>query len=247
MADLSATRRGVLFRMSDEYFTDGAQSQQPAPDASAPPAGPRPKSAAARTRGCLLEIVETVLLTVIIFFVVQHFVAQPYKIYMVSMERTLQPEQMVLVDKLSPVFTDYRRGDVIVFNPPANVEGAPATDPYIKRVIGLAGDLVEIRDGSAWVNGVRLVEPYVYDGQPTVPLNGTSSWRVPAGDLFVMGDHRAASSDSRYFGPISKSTVIGRAWIRYWPMADLGWVPQAQYQGIPDPSPAQKTSPAPSN
>ncbi|HEX7490924.1 MAG TPA: signal peptidase I [Candidatus Limnocylindrales bacterium] len=227
--------------------TQDEQGPQPEDDAREPQAAPPQKSAAARTRGCLLEIVETVLLTVIIFFVVQHFVAQPYKIYMVSMERTLQPEQMVLVDKLSPVFTDYRRGDVIVFNPPANVEGGPASDPYIKRVIGLAGDLVEIHDGAVWVNGVRLVEPYVYDGQPTVPLNGISSWLVPAGDLFVMGDHRAASSDSRYFGPIAKSAVIGRAWIRYWPMADFGWVPQAQYQGIPDPSPGQKVSPAPSN
>jgi signal peptidase I len=70
-------------------------------------------------RGCLIEIVETVLLTVIIFFVVQHFVAQPYEIIGISMENTLYDGQMVLVDKISPVITDYRRGDVIVFSPPA--------------------------------------------------------------------------------------------------------------------------------
>jgi signal peptidase I len=232
--------------MSDEVQTEDAQSFQPAPETPAQPAPPRKKTAASRTRGCLIEIVETVLLTVIIFFVVQHFVAQPYRIYQVSMERTLEPEQMVLVDKLSPVFNDYRRGDVIVFNPPKGYEDQ-GSDPFIKRVIGVAGDLVEVHDGAVWVNGVKLAEPYTYDGAPTVPRTDVSSWRVPAGDLFVMGDHRDASEDSRVFGPIAKSTVIGRAWIRYWPLADFGWVQQAQYQGVPDPSPAQDVSPAPSN
>jgi signal peptidase I len=238
--------------MSDEVPYEDAANAQSAQDTSAQPTGPRPKSAIVRTRGCLIEIIETVALTIIIFLVVQHFVAQPYKIYQVSMEHTLEPDQMVLVDKLSPVFSDYRRGDVIVFNPPSGYADQ-GSDPFIKRVIGVAGDLVEVRSGAVWVNGVKLVEPYVYDGAPTTPRTEVSSWRVPAGDLFVMGDHRDASEDSRVFGPIAKSSVIGRAWLRYWPTADLGWVAQAQYQGIPDPSPApnaspvQAVSPAPSN
>ena len=143
-----------------------------------------------RWRGCLLEIVETILLTVVIFFVVQHFVAQPYQILQVSMEHTLEPGQYVLVDKLSPIFSDYKRGDVIVFQPPAGYSEDGQNIPFIKRVIGVAGDLVEIHDNSVYVNGVKLDEPYVYEGQPTVPLTGQSSWRVPAGDLFVLGDHR---------------------------------------------------------
>jgi signal peptidase I len=186
-----------------------------------------------RWRGCLLEIVETILLTVVIFFVVQHFVAQPYQILQVSMEHTLDPGQYVLVDKISPVFSDYKRGDVIVFQPPAGYSEDGQDIPFIKRVIGVAGDLVEIHDNSVYVNGVKLDEAYVYEGQPTVPLNGQSSWRVPAGDLFVLGDHREESQDSRVFGPIPKSSVIGRAWLRYWPLSNFGWIESAQYQDVP--------------
>ena len=207
---------------------------------------PSQNSVARRTRGCLIEIVETVLLTVIIFFVVQHFIAQPYRIYQDSMERTLEPNQMVLVDKISPVFSDYKRGDVIVFQPPKGFEDKD-NDPFIKRVIGLGGDLVEVHDGAVWVNGVKLSEPYVYDLQPTVARTEVSSWRIPDGDLFVMGDHRDASEDSRVFGPIAKSTVIGRAWIRYWPMSSLSWVSPATYPNVPPASPAISPKPSPSN
>jgi signal peptidase I len=214
-----------------------------------------------RWRGCLLEVVETVLLTVVIFFLVQHFVAQPYQILQVSMEHTLEPDQMVLVDKLSPVFSDYKRGDVIVFQPPAGYSEDGQDIPFIKRVVGVGGDLVEIHNDAVYVNGVKLDEPYVYDGQPTTPLTGTDpqvvaahvcAWsvaeltcRVPSGELFVLGDHREQSTDSRIFGPIQKSSVIGRAWLRYWPLSAFSWVGSATYQGIPDVAPAPSTKPTP--
>lgn len=203
-----------------------------------------------RWRGCLLEIAETVILTVVIFFLVQHFVAQPYQIMQVSMENTLQPGQYVLVDKVSPIFSDYRRGDVIVFEPPSGYSEDGQDIPFIKRVIGIGGDLVEIHDDAVWVNGVKLAEPYIFDGQPTTPLTTQSSWRVPQGDLFVLGDHREASQDSRVFGPIAKTTVIGRAWLRYWPFGNFGFVGSANYTGVPDPAPSPVSpalpSPAPS-
>jgi signal peptidase I len=196
-----------------------------------------------RWRGCLLEIIETVLLTIIIFFVVQYFVAQPYRIYQVSMQDTLEPDQMVLVDKLSPIFQGYRRGDVIVFQPPKGFE-AEGSDPFIKRVVGVPGDLVEIRDDAVYVNGVRLVEPYVHDGEATTPRTEKTSWGIPEGRLFVLGDHRQASEDSRVFGPIERSSVIGRAWLRYWPLSTLSWVEQAQYPDVPDASDAPSIQPA---
>jgi signal peptidase I len=191
-------------------------------------------------RGCLLEIVETIILTLVIFFVVQNFVAQPYQILQVSMEPTLYPGQYVLVDKLSPHFSDYRRGDVIVFEPPDGFQENGENVPFIKRVLGVAGDTVEVKDGAVWVNGARLDEPYVYPGQTTDAITPDSVWHVPSGDLFVMGDHRQESQDSRVFGPIDKSTVIGRAWLRYWG-GPFGWVSPATYGNIPSPAP----SPAP--
>ena len=196
-----------------------------------------------RWRGCLLEIVETIILTLVIYFVVQTFVAQPYQIFQNSMENTLDPGQYVLVDKLSPHFSDYKRGDVIVFEPPAGAEEGDNV-PFIKRVIGVGGDTVEVKNGAVWVNGAKLTEPYVYEGQPTDEITGQSVWQVPDGYLFVMGDHRQASQDSRVFGPIAKSSVIGRAWLRYWG-GPFGLVNSATYDNVPNAPPSASLSPSP--
>ena len=158
--------------------------------------------------GCLFEVLETLVLTVVIFFGIQAFIAQPYKVQQQSMENTLLPDQYVLVDKLSPRWDAYSYGDIIVFKPPA--AWAQASDvPYIKRVIGLPGDTVELRDGFVYVNDVKLNEPYIFTGddgiqQQSFPAaGGASQWVIPAGELFVMGDHREDSADSRNFGPIA--------------------------------------------
>jgi signal peptidase I len=176
--------------------------------------------------GCLFEIVETLVLTVVIFLGLQTFVAQPYKVDGSSMERTLMQDQYVLVDKLSPRWAPYARGEIVVFDPPPGLEAGPNPSPFIKRVIGLPGDRIELRDGAVFVNGTRLDEPYAYAHggvtQPTAARAGVSQWLVPSGQLFVMGDHREVSEDSRVFGPIDTSRVIGRAWLRYWPISSFG-------------------------
>jgi len=176
--------------------------------------------------GCLFEIVETIVLTILIFWVIQTFVAQPYKVQQGSMERTLEEGQYVLVDKLTPRWAVYAGGDIIVFEPPENWLSQDRV-PFIKRVIGVAGDTVELIDGRVLVNGLPLDEPYVYtvDGaiQDTEPTpGGQTRWVVGDGQLFVMGDHRGNSSDSRTFGPIEVAHVTGRAWLRYWPLESFG-------------------------
>ncbi|MHB8960901.1 MAG: signal peptidase I [Candidatus Limnocylindrales bacterium] len=189
--------------------------------------------------GCLVEVVETLVLTLVIFFVIQNFVAQPYQVQQNSMERTLEPGQYVLVDKLTPRWDPYKRGDVVVFTPPPAY--TPDPTPFIKRVIGLPGDTVEIKDdGKVYVNGVALDEPYTHKNdagvnEPTLPLTNQSSWVVPTGELFVMGDHRVASADSRVFGPIQESSVIGRAFLRYWPISTIGILQTPSYPGVPAP------------
>jgi len=191
--------------------------------------------------GCLFEIVETLVLTLIIFLVIQTFIAQPYRVEQQSMERTLEPEQYVLVDKLTPRFDAYKHGDIVVFNPPEDWI-QPQNTPFIKRVIGVGGDKLEIKeDGFVYVNGIKLDEPYIYeeDGepQPTSNSTDTNSWTIPEGELFVMGDHRGSSSDSRTFGTIRTSDVIGRAWLRYWPFDTFGILQTPTYPELQTTSP----------
>jgi signal peptidase I len=196
--------------------------------------------------GCLFEVVETLVLTIVIFLGIQTFVAQPYKVQQGSMETTLLPDQYVLVDKLTPRWAPYTRGDIVVFDPPETWSSG-GNVPFIKRVIGLPGDTVELRNGKVYVNDIELEEPYIFEEggvpQTTDPqAGGPTDWLVPEGELLVMGDHRQDSADSRSFGPIEVGHVIGRAWLRYWPFDTFGILPTPAHPelssgGIPGPSP----------
>ncbi len=188
------------------------------------------------------DILQTFVLTIVFFFAVQTFVGQPYQVEMHSMQGTLEPGQYVFVDKLTPRFDAYHRGDIVVFSAPA-AAGRQEGTPFIKRVIGVPGDTVEIHDGQVWINAAALDEPYVFAvaGVPqTTETGDTSQWVIPDGALFLMGDHRWESVDSRYFGPVPISSVVGRAWLRYWPidtLSTLGGTAQAAVTPEPTPAP----------
>jgi signal peptidase I len=156
------------------------------------------------------------------------------------MEHTLEPDQYVLVDKLTPRVDPYKHGDIVVFNPPDSWVASNG-QPYIKRVIGVGGDKIEIHDGSVFVNGTKLVEPYVFQEngqpQPTETFGGVDSWVVPTGQLFLMGDHRGNSADSREGGPVDLSQVIGRAWLRYWPVDTFEILPTPTHPELATPAP----------
>ena len=192
--------------------------------------------------GCLFEIVETLVLTLIIFLVIQTFVAQPYKVQQQSMEHTLEPDQYVLVDKLTPRLGPYSRGDIVVFNPPDDWAQEDGT-PFIKRVIGLPGDTVDIRDGSVFINDTKIKEAYLFAAKPGDPTQPTlvpgdeHRWVIPAGELFLMGDHRTNSADSRAFGPVTVDHIIGRAWLRYWPINVFGILQTPTYPELAPASP----------
>ena len=183
----------------------------------------------------LLEVVETLVLTLVTFFVIQSFVAQPFQVRQTSMEHTLEPDEYVLVDKLTPRFDAFHRGDIVVLQPPEGW-GDEAGTPFIKRVIGLPGERVELKgDGHVYVNGASLDEnTYTFadvDGanQPTTPLSDQSSWTLGPDELFVLGDHREVSDDSRAFGPVKEASIVGRAFLRYWPAATFGVLSRPAY------------------
>lgn len=172
-----------------------------------------------RTRlfGLVRTLAETLVGTLVILVLLQTFVGRTYAVDQTSMEPTLEPEQRLLVDRLTPRFDPYKPGDIVVFDAPALVDQEA---PLIKRVIAIDGSVVEIADGRVYVDGTALDEPYTFGDDRTQAAPGQTRWVVRPGQLFVLGDHRAVSLDSRLFGPIEVSSVIGRAWLRFLPLED---------------------------
>ena len=153
----------------------------------------------------------------LVAFLIKTFLLQAFYIPSLSMAPTLQINDRVLVNKLSYDLHEVNRGDLVVFESPPN-EGSETKD-LIKRVIGLPGETVESRDGQILINGQVLEEPYLDRGVTTGALDKVT---VPPDHLWVMGDNRANSRDSRFFGPIPESLVIGRAFVRVWPITEIG-------------------------
>ncbi len=208
------------------------------PQMPMPPTDQPPPQGRSRGLSWLIEIAVTVLLAVGLYFVIQTFIVQTYRVEGQSMDRTLHDGQHLLIDKLTPRFDSYSRGDIVVLHPPDQKE---SSTPYIKRVIGLAGDHVEIKDGGVWINGVRLDEPYLPARATTEPEDDAyTSITVGPDQVFVMGDNRLHSVDSRQFGPVKVSEIIGRAWLRFWPLSTIGIMQTPTYPDMPPTS-----SPAP--
>ncbi len=165
----------------------------------------------------VLTLAETLVSTLVIFLLLQTFVGVTYAVEQTSMVPTLEPAQRLIVDRLTPRFDPYKPGDIIVFDARALPD---LKAPLIKRVIAIEGSVVELAEGRVFVDGVALDEPYIFGDEPTYPSTEATRWVVPPGHLFVLGDHRAVSVDSRTFGPIEASAVIGRAWLRFLPLED---------------------------
>lgn len=170
----------------------------------------------------LLSILGTIALFVVISWGLRTFVLQPYEIPSGSMEETIQVGDMLFSEKISYYVGEPSYGDIVTFADPE----IPSRT-LIKRVIATGGQTVDLQDGHVVVDGKTLVEPYT-DGKPSYPLTpayGTSlvyPYTVPEGYLWVMGDNRTNSQDSRYFGAVDSKSVTGKAFFVYWPLDHLG-------------------------
>ena len=187
---------------------------------SQPPESPiMPAPAPLRRRGLLggltRDFFGTIVPSVVIALLIHAFLAQATRVYGQSMEPNLHTNERLVVEKLSYRFHGPRRGDVVVLHDPSG-----GTELIIKRVIGLPGERVMIGDGRVYIDGVALDEPYLQ--QPT--QGGGRTWLVPPFELFVMGDNRVASRDSRSFGAVPLEQILGRAVFRYWPLEQIGLV-----------------------
>jgi signal peptidase I len=153
----------------------------------------------------------------LVAFVVKTFLIQAFFIPSGSMLPTLHEDDRVLVNKLSYDLHDVHRGDLVVFERPEN-EAAGQIKDLIKQVVGLPGERIESRDGAVYIDGDLLEEPYLADGAETTGLEPQT---VPEGHVFVMGDNRGDSMDSRVFHAIDEDLIVGRAFVRVWPLPDL--------------------------
>ena len=197
-----------------------------------------------KSSGGVVDTIKTVVYAVLIALVVRTVAVEPFNIPSGSMVPTLLIGDYLFVSKFSYGYSRYslplglplfsgriffhspERGDVTVFKLPTD----NSTD-YIKRVIGLPGEVISLQDGSVSINGRLLPEPFLptdlrTDTYPGPSNNGFAlhhAYRIPAGDVFVMGDNRPESCDSRYWGPIRESTIVGEVDLRIWPLSRIGF------------------------
>jgi signal peptidase I len=160
----------------------------------------------------LREMLETFLLAIVLFLVVNTITSR-YEVQSLSMEPTLHEGEYLIVSKISYWFRQPHRGDIVVLDPPLS----QSEIPYIKRVVGLPGEQVEVRDGRVWINGTALNEPYI-----SGPLAYNGKWTMGEGEYFVLGDNRNNSSDSHAWGVLPQENILGNAVFRYWPLEKWG-------------------------
>jgi signal peptidase I len=188
-----------------------------------PPPNPNP------TRW-IKEAAIVVVVAVLVAVLLRAFVVQTFFIPSGSMEPTLQIGDRILVNKLSYHLHGVDRGDIVVFSrPPAENCGGPEVNDLVKRVIGLPGDVVSLQNGYVYIDGKRLDESWLPASEQGITVAGPAGnnsnlehpYRVPTNNYFVMGDNRTDSCDSRYWGPINRSLIVGKVELRVWPISSL--------------------------
>jgi signal peptidase I len=162
------------------------------------------------------EIAVTAVFAVLLFFAT-HTVVQGREVHGPSMQPTYHEGQRLFITRY--LFHGPHRGDVVVFDPPVH-----SADQYIKRIVGMPGDQISVRGGRVRVNGELLDEPYLH-GMKTACAGRWCEVTLGADQYFVMGDNRTNSSDSRYWGPVTRDSLAGKAWLLYYPFSEAGLAP----------------------
>lgn len=179
-----------------------------------------------------LDLIETMAISFSIFLVIYLFFLQPHQVNGQSMVPNFQSGEHVLTDKVTYKVREPMRGEIIVFHAPPDANCPEGTGcDFIKRILAVPGDTVEVKDNAIWVNGDKLPEPYIPADFQTMPGNATKGKSVYLGpdEYFAVGDNRPYSSDSRAWGAITKADIIGRVFFRYWPVSAISPVVKSDY------------------
>lgn len=179
-----------------------------------------------------LEIVKMSLISLIIVLPVRYFLIQPFYVKGASMEPNFYDHEYLIIDEITYRFRSPKRGDIVVFKYPKD-----PSQYFIKRVVGLPGETIFIEDGQVYLKNIHnnefelLAENYLSPGMEThLPLNGYSHVFLGDDGYFLLGDNRDQSLDSRVFGPVKKDLIIGRTWLRGWPLTRLTFFGQIEYE-----------------
>ena len=180
----------------------------------------------------LLEFIQSIVLALSVFVLFYLFVAQPNEVKGSSMYPNFENGEYLLTEKISYQFGEPKRGDVVIFKAPASEPCAADECEYIKRVIGIPGDKVMVKEGDVYVNGEMLDQSFlpekVYTSQGEYMEEGVEKV-VPEGQYLCFGDNRPNSRDGREFGPIDRDLIIGKAFVKYWPLSSIGLIPKVNF------------------
>jgi signal peptidase I len=188
-----------------------------------PPQGPfkAPEPNVPQVENPWVEGIKTIALAAVLAVGIRQFVAEARFIPSDSMVPTLVKDDRLIIDKLSYRFGQPQRGDIVVFNPTATLEEQKFKDAFIKRVVGLPGEQIEVKEGKVFVNGQAITENYTAE----IPNYTWGPKVVPENSYVVFGDNRNNSYDSHYWDFVPKEKLVGRAIVRFWPPARVGGIP----------------------
>lgn len=180
----------------------------------------------------LLEFIQSIVLALSVFMVVYLFVAQPNEVKGNSMYPNFKDKEYLLTEKMTYQFGTPKRGDVVIFKAPVSEPCAVDECEYIKRVVGVPGDRVMVKEGRVYLNGEELDQSFLPAGMYTSAGEYSQEgveMTVPEGQYLCFGDNRPNSRDGREFGPVEKKLIIGKAFLKYWPLSAVSFIPKVNF------------------
>jgi len=182
--------------------------------------------------GFILDFIQSIVLALAVFVLLYLFVAQPNEVKGSSMLPNFVDKEFLLTEKISYYLGEPQRGDVVIFKAPSTEPCAADECEYIKRIIGVPGDRVMVKEGQVYLNGKLLDQTFLPSGVVTVEGEYAKEGEeeiVPSGEYLCFGDNREHSRDGREFGPIKKELIVGKAFFKYWPVSSMGLVPKVSF------------------
>ena len=182
--------------------------------------------------GFILDFIQSIVLALAVFVLLYLFVAQPNEVKGSSMLPNFVDKEFLLTEKISYYLGEPQRGDVVIFKAPSSEPCAADECEYIKRIIGVPGDRVMVKEGQVYLNGQLLDQTFLPNGVVTVEGEYSKEGEeeiVPSGEYLCFGDNRQHSRDGREFGPIKKGLIVGKAFFKYWPISSVGLVPKVKF------------------